>query len=274
MKANEIESLLVNVGQIINMMNAMSINKEAVVTHSSTLKEARAKLDKWKELFQNESYKATLSPAEQKAILDNPQAMYNVHQELVKELDYLDMTKHTTFFTNAINELTHGFLLIEWLSEEIGKSGRTILPHHIALRADTFDKGKYKNQIDSLYSELEALAHDLYVDYVIPSKESVESVRPMLIPISDHLTASACWLLKEKQRLTTEALPELKVINLPEEIKPELPAAPEVVDDGKVDCSEICKANGGGGHKGAAGFTTNSIEQLLFSNEKKLESNS
>lgn len=27
-------------------------------------------------------------------------------------------------------------------------------------------------------------------------------------------------------------------------------------DNGKVDCSEICKLFGGGGHKGAAGFTT------------------
>lgn len=34
-------------------------------------------------------------------------------------------------------------------------------------------------------------------------------------------------------------------------------------DDGKVDCSEICKANGGGGHKGAAGFIKNSIEEFM-----------
>lgn len=235
MKANEIEFLLVNVGQIINMMNGLSIHKEAVVTHTSTLKEARAKLDHWKELFQNEEYKSKLSPVEQKAILDNAQAMYNVHQELVKELDYLDMTKHTTFFTNAVNELTHGFLLLEWLSGEVGKSGRTILPKHISLRVDTFDKGKYKNQIDSLYSELEAISHDLYVDHIIGDEsmreESVKTGYPMLIPICDRLTVAACWLQKEKQRLTTEALPELKVIKLPKEIVPEVPVSPESLGD-------------------------------------------
>lgn len=40
-------------------------------------------------------------------------------------------------------------------------------------------------------------------------------------------------------------------------------------DNGLVDCSEICKLYGGGGHKGAAGFAIDSIEELLFSYEKK-----
>ena len=233
MKDTQIEFLLVNVGNIINMMNSVSIHKEAVIIHTSTLKEARTRLDHWKELFQNEEYKSKLSPVEQKAILDNAQAMYNVHQELVKELDYLDMSKHTTFFTNAVNELTHGFLLLEWLSGEVGKSGRTILPKHIALRADTFDKGKYKNQIDSLYSELEGLGHDFYVDHVT-DQDAVGNIindEPMLIPICDRLTVASMWLQKEKQRLTTEALPELKVIKLPKEIVPEVPAAPESLGD-------------------------------------------
>jgi len=39
-------------------------------------------------------------------------------------------------------------------------------------------------------------------------------------------------------------------------------------DNGKVDCSEICKAHGGGGHKGAAGFTTDDIEGLFQYNTK------
>lgn len=37
-------------------------------------------------------------------------------------------------------------------------------------------------------------------------------------------------------------------------------------DNGLVDCSEICKTKGGGGHKGASGFTTNDIN-WLFSHE-------
>jgi len=34
-------------------------------------------------------------------------------------------------------------------------------------------------------------------------------------------------------------------------------------DNGQVDCSVICKKRGGGGHKGAAGFTTKILEDVL-----------
>lgn len=34
-------------------------------------------------------------------------------------------------------------------------------------------------------------------------------------------------------------------------------------DNGHVDCSEICKNRGGGGHKGAAGFVTDSIYSII-----------
>ena len=34
-------------------------------------------------------------------------------------------------------------------------------------------------------------------------------------------------------------------------------------DNGLVDCSEICKQNGGGGHKGAAGFTKTSLDEFF-----------
>lgn len=35
-------------------------------------------------------------------------------------------------------------------------------------------------------------------------------------------------------------------------------------DNGKVDCSEICKKRGGGGHKGAAGFITSTIKLFQY----------
>jgi hypothetical protein len=231
MKNEQLEKLLVNVSQILAMMGAVNINRDNAAIHAATLKIARGKLDKLQALRQDEVYWKSLSPAEQKAMMENAQSIYQVHNELVKELDYLDMSKQPTFVSSAVSELNHAFLLIEWLSSEIGKSGRTILPYLPSLRADTFDKGKYKNQIDTLYSDLEAVSHDFWVDHVI-GKESLDEASvaagyPMLIPICDHLTVAACWLGKEKERLVTEALPELKVIKLPEEIKPEVPVAPE-----------------------------------------------
>ena len=232
MKNNQIESLLTNVGTILNMINGLNINRDSIAIHSATHKEASIKFEALREKRQNEEYWKTLSQEEQRVMMENAQNLYGVLEELRKEIDYLDMSKQPTFISNAVSELNHAFLLLEWLSEEVGKSGRTILPKFTALRTDTFDKGKYKNQIDSLYSELEAIGHDFYVDHVFNDEsltvEDVAGGYPMLIPIADHLITSACWLSKEKQRLLTEALPELKVIKMPEEVKPTVPASPEV----------------------------------------------
>jgi hypothetical protein len=229
MKNNQIESLLTNAGTILNMMNGLNINRDSIAIHSATHKEASIKFEALREKRQNEEYWKTLSQEEQRVMMENAQNLYGVLEELRKEIDYLDMSKQPTFISNAVSELNHAFLLLEWLSEEVGKSGRTILPKFTALRTNTFDKGKYKNQIDSLYSELEAIGHDFYVDHIhVPEDQLGIGVELMLVPIADHLITSACWLNKEKQRLLTEALPELKVIKMPEEVKPTVPASPEV----------------------------------------------
>jgi len=226
MKSNEIEFLLANSGQVLNLINGVSITKEAVAVHSSTLKTVRGKLDKLKEQYTNQEYMKTLSPPESKVITDNAQNLFKTMQDLQKELEYLDLSKQPAFLTNAVNELTHAYLLIEWLSETIGKSGRTVLPHLSCIKPDVFDKGKYKNQIDTLYSELEATSFDFYTDHVeIADGPSYT----MLVPISDHLITAACWLRKEKERLLTEALPEINVIKIPDEVFPEIPKAPETV---------------------------------------------
>jgi hypothetical protein len=227
MKNNELEHLLVNVSQILAMMGAVNINKENAAIHAETLKTARAKLDKLQALRQDEVYWKSLSPEEQRVLMTNAQNLWETATALIKELDFLDISKQPTFLSSAVSELNHGYLLLEWLSEEIGKSGRTILPHLPSLRPDTFDKGKYRNQIDTLYSDLEAVGHDFWVDHVIGTGADQTEEYPMLIPIADHLTTAAIWLKREKERMLTESLPELKIIKLPEEVKPEVPTAPE-----------------------------------------------
>jgi hypothetical protein len=227
MKNNQIESLLVNVSQIITLMKGVNINKEAILTHSATLKQIRTKLDKWQTLYQNEEERKKLSPIEQKTLMNNAQNFWATHEEIRKELDYLDMTKQPLFLSNALNELTYAFLLIEWLSDFVGKSGRTILPHLTALRANSFNDGKYKNQIDSLYAEIEAISHDFYVGHVQVINLTIYPEYPMLIPICNHLTLAGCFLQKEKERLLTEVLPELKIIKIPEEVFPQVPDVPK-----------------------------------------------
>ena len=221
MNARQITILFTNVSQIINLMRTVNINKEAVATHSSTFKTIGLILEKWREQYQNPEYMKTLSLVEQQTLGVNAQNFYKVYMELQKELEYLDLSKQPTFLASAANELDKAYLLLEYLLNEIvGKTGETILPHLTSLRAKTFDGGKYKNQIDSLYSEVEAQAHDFYIDHVIDTDQ------PMFIPICDHLTLSACYLQKEKERLLTEALPEIKKIDIPKIEEPVIPEGP------------------------------------------------
>jgi hypothetical protein len=70
---------------------------------------------------------------------------------------------------------------------------------------------------------MDAISHDFYVDYV---QGNVEQLEPMLVPICDHLFLASCWLAKENERLLTEALPEIKKIEMPVETVPEIPAGP------------------------------------------------
>jgi hypothetical protein len=224
MKSRELSFLMQNISQIINLLRTVNINHDAVLTHAATSKLALAKLDKLKAQYQDEELMKTLSPAEQQAILKNAQNAYGVFEELRKELEYLDLSKQPTFLASASHELEKAYLLIEYLLEFMGKTGETILPKLAVMNPKTFEGGKYKNQIDSLYSEVEAQAHDFYVDHASSGAEEL-----MVIPISGHLTLAACWLNKEKLRLTTEALPEIKVIKLPEDVLPEVPKAPEEI---------------------------------------------
>lgn len=221
MKKNELESLFANVTQVLNITRNLNINKESIAIHVSTLKEARIKLDKYQEMYKNQEYMKTLSPVESKCLNENAQKLYGIHNELVKELDYLDLSKQPAFIVNVTNELNHAYLLLEWLSEEIGKSGRTILPHLTSIKVATFDKGKYRNQVDSLYLELEAISHDFYVDHVQPFQMIEGKPCPVLISICNYLIIAVMWFSKERERLTTEALPEHKVIKLPVETVPE-----------------------------------------------------
>jgi hypothetical protein len=226
MTVREITQLLVNVGQITNYLKSLNINKDAIATHALTLKAARIKMDKWQEQYQSEETRKSMSPPEQQNLMKNMQNLYGVYQELQKELDFLDMSKQTEYVVNAVKELEHAFLLIEWLQDSIGKNGEIILPHLTCIREKTWEGGKYKNKVDSLFSEVEAIAYDFYQDQVVSTREVGEEF-PILIPIAEHLIVAGCWLNKEKQRLVTEALPEIKKIELPEEVKLEVPAGPE-----------------------------------------------
>jgi hypothetical protein len=190
MTSREITQLLVNVAQVTNFTKSLNINKEAIITHTATLKVVQTKLDGYTTKYQDENYRKTLSIPEQRVLMDNAKNLYEVHEQLRKELDYLDMSKITSFVSHAINELEHAFLLIEWFQESIGKNGEIILPHLTCIREKTWNEGKYKNKIDSLYLELEAISYDFYQDHVKNDGFTPSDPR-ILIPIADRASQSS-----------------------------------------------------------------------------------
>jgi hypothetical protein len=225
MTPRELTQLQVNIGQIDTLVKGLNINKEAMDTHAATIKAARIRLDKYSEQFHNQDYLKTLSPAEQKCLSDNAQALFKVHNEIKKELDYLDMTKTPIFVTKAMNELDHLYLLLDYTIELRGKTGETILPHLKSIKTKDFDKGKYKQQVINLCVETETIANDFHFDHL---GQAFDLIDPMAPVIFDHLAVIYKWLAEERKRLETEKLPETKVFKLPEEITPEVPAGPNL----------------------------------------------
>jgi hypothetical protein len=219
MTPRELTQLLVNVGSIDNLVKSLNINKPAITVHAAMINEARKRLDHYSEQFHDKEGLSKLSPAEQKALSENAQAIYSKHEEIRKELEYLDMTKTPIFITKATNELDHLYLLLDYIIEFRGKTGETILPHLKSIKIKDFDKATYKQQVTNLTVETETQVND-FLDLSDPDND-------MMIPIIfDHLAVIYMWIKKEDERLKTEALPEIKTFKLPEEIVPELPKSP------------------------------------------------
>ena len=221
MKPRELAVLLANVGYIINLAKTVNMNKEAMDTHTSTVKAGQSRLDGYTKQYENKEYMETLSPAEKKCLSENAQNVYMTLQSLSKELDYLEMSKQNTFVVNALSQLEHVYLLLEYLIEDMGKTGETILPHLTSIKPKHFDKATYRVQIEGLYAEVEALAYDFYSDNVKAGASNL-----MTVGIADHLMVASMWLLREKERTQQEASPEVRKIELPAETTPEVPKGP------------------------------------------------
>ena len=226
MKSREAKLILDTVGQIDNILKGTNINKKAIDQHSSTMNVVRKKLDGYSEKYKNTEYMKNLSPPEKQAITKNAQTLYQTYEQLRKELEYLDMTKQPTFTSNAINALDKAYLLIENLYKNIlGECGDIIIPKFTCFKLKDIPNATYTQAIHSLYAELENITHDLYEDQI---RLDFSPELFMFMPAYGYMVEAYMWLSKEKERLTVEALPEIKKIDIPEEFIPEIPAGPEV----------------------------------------------
>jgi ribosomal protein S13 len=192
------------------------------------MKEARIKLDGYTAKFKNEELMKTLSPEEQRALSQNAKNFYETHEKLRREIDYLDMTRHTDYMAKALNALEKGHTQLEYVYTEIvGKCGDIILPHLLTIKTKHWDGGLYKQKVTNLSIEMEAQVHDLYEEElnVVPISSLMAGYTQM-INIHLQFAESYMWLMREVERLNTESMPEIASIPLPEEILPQVPAAP------------------------------------------------
>lgn len=228
MKSRTLKLFMETIGALTNLSKGLDINKEAVTSHSNTLNEARKKLESYNEQWKNKEYMATLSPPEQQNLSRNASELYRVHGMLEKELDYLDMTKHPLFVAHAITALDKAYVTIEYFyKEKIGECGDVVVPKFYVINLKHVAKTAYKQMVDNLYAELDALTADFIDEVEEYATKAPFTSTLMLGAITGHLVEATMWFSKEKERLGVEGLPEFTEIKLPEETTPDIPAGPE-----------------------------------------------
>jgi len=228
MKSRTLKLFMETIGALTNLSKGLDINKEAVTSHSNTLNEARKKLEKYNEQWKNKEYMSTLSPPEQQNLSRNASEVYRVHEMLEKELDYLDMTKHPVFVAHAISALDKAYVVTEYFyKEKLGECGDVVTPKFYVINLKYVSTTTYRQMVDNLYTELDALTADFIEEVEEYATKSPFASTLMLGGIMSHLVEATMWFLKEKERLGVEGLPEFTEIKLPEETLPEIPAGPE-----------------------------------------------
>jgi hypothetical protein len=165
----------------------------------------------------------------------NAKAMYNTHEILRKEIDYLDMTKQPQFISNAIAALDRSYILLEYYYKDITEEcGDIVIPKFSCIQLKNVSKSSYKQLIYSIMTELDAFTHDIYIEYLdtyAPNKdfESGSDLRIFTYAVMPLIEAYM-WFKKENERLKVEALPEIHKIDLPEETTPEIPKGPDLTE--------------------------------------------
>jgi len=218
MKSRQLKFTMEFVGQVNNLIKGLNINKEAISIHAFKSRQLNERIEGYSKKYKDPEYMKTLSLPEQKALTDNARNAYGVYQNLAREIDYLEMTKHSQFIVNATQALDNAYILIKYFYEEIeGIITENIIPKFNAIVIKDFVGGKYENQVFNLMTEMEVFTHDFYEDNHGHPEELIHA----------YLAQGYMWLKLEHERLKTEAMPEIKKIEIPKEIEPEFPAGPD-----------------------------------------------
>lgn len=222
--------VLASTAHFISLLKEISINKKAIAYLSNLANEATAKINSFTEQYHNQEYYKTLSPAEQKCLMENVKIFYQFHGEIRKELDYLDMTRTPEAVRNAITILEKAYVLSQIVYKHLGESPENVAPYNNAIKLPNFHKADYIPQIDAISADVEAFAYDLLYDHLSINIVDEDQLMYKHAGKTLHLyiLEAAGWLNIENDRLKSEGIPETKKFTMPKEITPEeLPASPQ-----------------------------------------------
>jgi len=212
------------VGMILPFLKSVNINSEAIEVHTSNLKIVSSKLGDYNKQYHDKAFMATLSNPEKGNLYRNAQTFHETFLTLQRELDYLDVTKHSLYISSSIGELEKALLIMEYIDDLSSAMPDKTVPKFKVIKAKYFHQNGYKDQILQLYYELESFVHDYFNsaagDPVYSEKDVFDALNHSAMT---HVLLAMKWLEKEDDRLKREELPGIKDIKVPVETTPEMP---------------------------------------------------
>ena len=218
-----------SMAMITNMAKSLNLHKKQIALNSDLLNVVMKKLGSYRDQYLNKEFMATLSPPERQALVTNIQNFGQVMKDLQDEINYLDMDKHSHFLRSTIDYMEEAYMLLNFIFEDMQKdSGEIAYAKLSCIKPKNFSKAEYKIQIMNLEAELDVLLNDLGAEL----GEIYMGITNILIMIQfqavyTSLSLAWKWLCLEVDRDKKADTQAYKKIEIPKEVKPEIPKAPE-----------------------------------------------
>lgn len=231
MKPYKFKKILSTTRDLLMFIKSMNSNAAPMKKHMDTFNVLYTKLEGYQAQHTDKEYMESLSGPEKNALRYNTQSYYETLQEVKKELDYLDMSKYPLQLSNAMYYLERFNILGEHVLEnDILEDGKIAYSDFTNINPKKFESLSYKTQAVQVEAEFKALVIEMKklitntkADTVYPELLGIQ----MLVILYSDLCLSSTWASKEVVRCNTEKEPEIKEIQIPKEVSPEIPKSPQ-----------------------------------------------
>jgi len=211
--------------QVTNMVKSLNYNKGAILHHQKTLQTVMKKLESYHTQYKDKEFVKTLSQPEYTALCQNAHNYSQTMQEVQKEIDYLDMGKHSQYIHNVINNLEVVYVTLNHIFEDILLDSGEIAMNKLAvINPNKFTKFDYEIQVNNLESELDVFVNDLSINI---KEDLPKLIEHEYLQVYHHAMLAWRWMILEMARIKGKKPPRITDIKLPEEVMPEIPDSPE-----------------------------------------------